>query len=124
MATRKNRSHRRRSHHGRKYRGGNGTQGAPAPSSYSSAATYQEAVNGGMNAQYGRVFNQSGNASQSNAIVGIQGQRAGSRKHRKHGKRGGFWGSVVNQAVVPFALLGMQQSYRRKGSSKNYTRRN
>jgi hypothetical protein len=30
-------------------------------------------------------------------------------------KRGGFFGeAAVNQAVVPFALLGMQQTYRRK----------
>jgi hypothetical protein len=30
--------------------------------------------------------------------------------------RGGFMGSVVNQAVVPLALLGLQQTYRRRGT--------
>jgi hypothetical protein len=98
----------------RKYRGGTGN--APSPSSYSSAASYQEAVNGGTNAQYDRVFSQSsGNASSSNAIVGIQGQKAGARRsNRRRSKRGGFWGSIINQAIVPFSILGMQQSYRRK----------
>jgi hypothetical protein len=115
---RKNRGSRRH-RVSRKHRGGSG---APNPSSYSSATTYQEAVNGGTNSQYNRVFDQSSsNTSQSNAIVGLQGQRAGSR--RRHSKRGGFWGSVINQALVPFALLGMQQSYRRKRSGGKKTRR-
>jgi len=42
----------------------------------------------------------------------------------KRRKRGGFLGeSVVNQAVVPFALLGMQQTYRRKRGGKRHTRK-
>ena len=118
MPRRHRSSHRHR--RSRMHRGGQ--VGAPNPSSYSSATTYQEAVNGGTNSQYNRVFDQSSsNTSQSNAIVGLQGQRAGSR--RRHSKRGGFWGSVINQAVVPFALLGMQQSYRRKRSGGKRTRR-
>jgi hypothetical protein len=108
--------------HSRKHRGGS-TQGAPNPSSYSSAASYQEAVNGSANSQYSRVFDQAGNSSQSNAIVGIQGQRAGKR--RRHSKRGGFLGQVINQAIVPFGILGMQQTYRRKrgGRKSRRTRR-
>jgi hypothetical protein len=35
---------------------------------------------------------------------------AGKTKSR----RGGFLGSLINQAIVPFGILGMQQSYRRK----------
>jgi hypothetical protein len=35
---------------------------------------------------------------------------AGKTKSR----RGGFLGSLINQAIVPFSILGMQQSYRRK----------
>jgi hypothetical protein len=116
-------SYRRKSHrHGRKHRGGN----APNPSSYSSATTYGGVVNGPMDSQFNRVF---GNGGNSNIITGAQGQnsglpatlaqRGGSRK-----KRGGFWGQVINQAVVPFGILGLQQTYGRKRSGGRKTRRN
>jgi hypothetical protein len=115
-------SYRRKSHrHGRKHRGGN----APNPSSYSSATTYGGVVNGSMDSQFNRVF---GNGGNSNIITGAQGQnsgipatlaqRAGSRK-----KRGGFWGEVINQAVVPFGILGLQQTYGRKRSGGRKTHR-
>ena len=29
-------------------------------------------------------------------------------------KKGGLFGSVINQAIVPFGILGLQQSYKRK----------
>ena len=44
---------------------------------------------------------------------------AGKNKTR----RGGFLGSLINQAIVPFAILGMQQSYRRKRHGGKKTRR-
>jgi hypothetical protein len=39
-------------------------------------------------------------------------------------RRGGFLGSLINQAIVPFSILGMQQSYRRKrrGGTRKYRR--
>ena len=43
---------------------------------------------------------------------------------RKRGKKGGFLGPVISQAVVPAVLLGMQQTYRRKGNGYNRTFRN
>jgi hypothetical protein len=91
-----------------------GGAGAPNPSSYSSAASYQMAVNGTGNDQYNRVFSMSGPdaSSQSNAIIGLQGQRAGRRSRRS--KNGGLWGEVINQAVVPLSLLAMQQRYGKK----------
>ena len=65
-----------------------------------------------------------------NVIIGAQGQniqptsmmpnqsqlnlaQQGGRRRRR---RGGFLGlgEVVNQAIVPFALVGMQNTYRRK----------
>lgn len=113
------RSHRRS--HGVK-RGGSGN--------YTSASTYGSYVNGSSDSQYSRVFDQNIDAGrQSNVIVGAQGQwaqqphgptaqnltlvqSAGKRKSKN--RRGGLWGEVVNQAVVPLALLGMQQTYRRK----------
>ena len=93
-----------------------GGAGAPNPSSYSSAASYQMAVNGSANDQYNRVFDVAGpdGSNQSNAIVGLQGQRAGSRRRSRRHKKGGFWGEVINQAVVPLSLLAMQQRYGKK----------
>jgi hypothetical protein len=59
----------------------------------------------------------SGFPGASNAIRTLSGQVAGSRC-KKHGgtrkKKGGFWGQIINQAIVPFSLLGFQQSYGRK----------
>lgn len=96
---------------------------APDPSSYSSAASYGQVVNGTQNSQFNRVFSNSSPDAQypSNVSVGAQGQNLGyapystlqtAGKRRK--KRGGFWGSIINQAIVPFGLLGLQQSYRKK----------
>ena len=98
---------------------------APNPSSYSSASSYGYAVNGTEGSQYNRVFSNNSPDAQypSNESVGIQGQnlgypasatmqKAGSRRK----KRGGFWGQIINQALVPFGLLGLQQSYRKKRS--------
>ena len=112
------RRHSRR--HSRRHR--RGGAGAPDPSSYSSGTTYQMAVNGTGNSQYNRVMDQAGpdGRSQSNAIVGIQGQRAGGRRRSR---RGGFWGEIINQAIVPFSILGMQQTYRRRKSGGRRTRR-
>lgn len=123
------RKHSRKSH---KMRGGQ----------YSSAASYQMYVNGPLGAQYGRVFDQAGAYGQvpGNVIIGAQGQNippasqvpsasqmalvqsAGKRKSRRS-RKGGFLGAMVNQAIVPFSLLGMQQTYRRKRHSGRQTRR-
>lgn len=128
--TSKRHSHRR--HRRKSTRGG---------ASYSSAASYNNYVNGSENDQYTRTLSQSGpygNVS-GNIIIGAQGQnshyagmpnsqqlsliqKAGKRTR---GKRGGVWGSVINQAIVPFGLLGLQQSYKGKGSKmmNRHTRR-
>lgn len=107
--------------------------------SYSSASTYGTYVNGPPDSQYSRVFDQGGNYGQiqGNVIIGAQGQNvipttqlptsaelsliqnAGKRRKAK----GGFFGEVVNQAIVPLAILGMQQTYRRKRGGKKHTRK-
>ena len=107
--------------------------------SYTSAATYGSYVNGTPSSQYNRVFDQAGAYGQipGNVIIGEQGQNiipstrlptsvemsriqtAGKRRH----KRGGFLGEVINQAIVPFSLVGMQQTYRRKKGGKKHTRK-
>jgi len=115
MARKTYRRNRRTRRHSRRHRGG---AGAPNPSSYTSASSYGEAVVGDMNSQYNRVFDisSSDGANQSNTIVGLQGQRAGKkRRGGSRRKRGGLWGEVINQAVVPLTLLGMQQRYGKRG---------
>ena len=120
MAVKRRRSSSRRSR--RSYRGGvgNGMQGAASPSSYSDSQSYMLATVGNENTQYGNVFNQgTSNLSQSNAIVGLQGQRAGGRRRRSN-KRGGSW---VTDAVVPAALLAGSYLYSRRRGNKSHKRR-
>lgn len=121
---RKNRSRKVSRKVKRRQRGG---YPAPDPSSYSSAATYQLAVNGDGNSQYNRVFDINGpdGTNPGNQIVGVQGQNLGypasvSMKGGRRKRKGGNLGTIINQAIVPFGLLGLQQTYRRgkKGGKK------
>jgi hypothetical protein len=114
--SKKHRSHKRRSS-----RGG-----------YTSAASYEQSILGNQNQQYGRVFDIGGpNNSQSNAIMANESsgslgylpyQRAGRKSRRRKSsrrhKRGGFLGNVLNQAIVPFGLVGLNQYYGKKSGSK------
>jgi hypothetical protein len=117
-------------------------KGGNAP--YSSASSYSSYVNGSENSQYDRVFSQAGPYASipGNVSIGAQGQNstllgapnsnslsliqtAGSRRRRSHKtrstkrRRGGFLGQVINQAIVPIGLLGMQQTYRRNKYHNN-----
>ena len=103
----RSRSHSRS--HRRRHRGGSSAN----PSSYSSASGYGMAVNGTADDQFNRVMN---NGSNSNTIIGAQGQKAGGKRRSK---RGGFWGQVINQAIVPFGILGMQQTYNKRKHYNN-----
>ena len=106
------------------------------------AAEFVQGVVGSGNAQFSRVFDQAGAYSQvpGNVIIGAQGQNvepstmvptqaqlnsaSGSQSGGRRRRRGGFLGEVVNQAIVPFALVGMQNTYRRrKGGRSRRTRR-
>ena len=118
--------HRRRSHY---KRGGstNNIAGHPNPSSYSDGASYVKAAVGSTNTQNENVFKNPNNTSPSNGLIGLQGQKiSGGRKYKKHSKKskkGGYWSQVVNQAVVPFTLWGMQSTYRSKRGGKKGTRK-
>lgn len=120
---RKKHSHSRK----HKYKGG-----------YSSASTYQEFVNGtSVDDQINRTFNPNVHDN-GNLIIGAQGQNStlsgtpsanqlsliqSAGRHKK--RRGGNLGAVLSQAAVPFTLLGLQQSYRRrrhKGGKKTRRR--
>jgi hypothetical protein len=38
-------------------------------------------------------------------------------------KRGGFLGSLLNQALVPFSILGLQQTYKKYKHGGKHTRK-
>ena len=99
----------RKRSHGRRKRGG--FTGAANPSTYSDAASFAMKTLGNTNTQYNNVFGM-GAKYHPNAVQGLQGQIAGKRSCKR--RKGGMWGQVINQAVVPFGILGLQQTYGRK----------
>jgi hypothetical protein len=38
-------------------------------------------------------------------------------------RRGGFLGSLIRQAIVPFSILGLQQTFRKKRHGNKSTRK-
>ena len=125
---RHSRRHRSRS---RRMRGGNGN--------YTSGSTYGSYVNGSPDSQFARTFDATGPyaARAGSEYVGAQGQWSQqpntpsaqnlsliqSAGKRRKSRRGGFFGEVINQAIVPFGLLGLQQTYRKKRTGGRRTRR-
>ena len=123
---RHSRRHRSRS---RRMRGG----------SYTSGSSYGTYVNGSPDSQFARTFDATGPyaARAGSEYVGAQGQWSQqpntpsaqnlsliqSAGRRRRSRRGGFFGEVINQAIVPFGLLGLQQTYRKKSHGGRRTRR-
>lgn len=75
-----------------------------------------------------------GKRNRTRAMKKNRNKNKNSRRRRKNNKankknskskKGGYWGEVAKQAIVPLALLGMQQTYRKKPQKtrKNKTRR-
>jgi hypothetical protein len=106
---------------------------------YSSAATYGMEVNGSLNDQFNRTFSMDSPYAGrvGSEYVGAQGQwgtqpgtptaqqlsliqSAGRRRRRT---KGGFLGPVISQAIVPATILGMQQTYGRRGNKTFKNRR-
>jgi len=128
-------AHKRR--HSRGKRGSRKMRGG----SYTSGSTYGSYVNGTGNEQFARTFDIAGpyGARAGSEYVGAQGQNAQqfgspsaqnlsliqSAGKRRKSRRGGFLelGGIINQAIVPFSILGMQQSYRKKSYGGRRTRR-
>ena len=128
-------AHKRR--HSRGKRGSRKMRGG----SYTSGSTYGSYVNGTGNEQFARTFDSTGPyAARAGAeYVGAQGQNSQifgtpsaqnlsliqSAGKRRRSRRGGFLelGGIINQAIVPFSILGMQQSYRKKSYGGRRTRR-
>lgn len=131
MATKKSYSGRRKRRHSRSQRGGN-------TSDYSSGTTYGMLVNGPGPEQFARTFSMDSQYAGrvGSEYVGAQGQWAtqpstptsqqlsliqSAGRKRRRSKRGGFLGPIISQAIVPATILGMQQTYRRKGNGSNKT---
>jgi hypothetical protein len=108
--------------------------------SYTSASTYGSYVNGSPDSQFARTFDQSGPYGNrvGSEYVGAQGQWAqqpatpsagqltlvqSAGKRRRKSRRGGFFGEVINQGIVPLSILGLQQTYRKKSRGGRRTRR-
>jgi hypothetical protein len=130
MAKQRHSRSRRHRSKARSYKGG----------SYTSASSYGTYVNGTPESQFSRTFDATGPYASriGSEYVGAQGQwsqqpagpsaeqlnlvqSAGKRKRKS--RRGGFFGEVINQAIVPFALLGLQQTYKKKTRGGRKTRR-
>ena len=63
--------------------------------------------------------------NQSNVIVQNHPKmmmKAGKRRKCSRGKKGGYFGAVLEQAAVPLALLGAQQYYGKKNTRKHQGR--
>ena len=116
---------------GTPYSSASSSGGAP----YSSASTYGSYINGSGNAQFNRVFDQTGQYAKipGNAMIGAQGQRAGGRRKRSKMRRSNSsrtnssrtrrkrGGNFISDAAVPLAILAMQQAYK-PGSINNMTK--
>jgi len=128
-------AHKRR--HSRGKRGSRRMRGG----SYTSGSTYGSYVNGTGNEQFARTFDIGGQygSRAGSEYVGAQGQNSQqfgspsaqnlsliqSAGKRRKSRRGGFLelGGVINQAIVPFSILGIQQTYRKKSHGGRRTRR-
>ena len=105
-----------------------------SPSTYSDSQSYMLQTVGNGNTQYDNVFMSNKSDGTGNSIVGLQGQSAGGKRRKrsmgkknKKSRKGGYFSEVVNQALVPAALIGMQQSYKKNkkvmGGSRRRKRR-
>ena len=122
----------------RRQRGGSAeTQAAPAPAPYSDGASYVYSNYGDGSTQWNNVFGPQSTSTMGNEIVNLNHPQmvqagvpqGGGRRRRgtRRGRRGGFFGNVVSQAIVPFGLLALQNKYSRslrhkRGGTRKYRR--
>jgi len=108
-----------------KRRGGNSSN-TNSTVNYGGAENWMLKTVGDGKVQYNDTFSQKSPypANYGNALFAINGtgHHTGGRKTRRK-RKGGNLGQVINQAIVPFGLLGLQQSYRRKKGGKKSKRR-
>ena len=125
----------------RNMRGGKGNALSPASAGPATASsTYNNmAQYGGSGSAWEYVQNMFGNGTtqfdnslvvkpgqtyeQQNSNVIQQARQNGGRRSRKgkgRSKKGGMWGQVISQAVVPFGLVGLQNKFGNRMRSKKY----
>lgn len=76
--------------------------------------------------QYNNTFDQNnGLPNSANTLVDLKGNQLGGRhkKSRRQRKRGGYIGNVVNQAIVPLTLLGLQQRFKKRSNNSGKTKK-
>ena len=83
-----------------------------------SATSYVNNKYGDLNQQLKQFDSQSGNSIKPLGGGGKRRKTRRSKSKKRKSQKGGFWGQIINQAIVPFSILGMQQSYKRKSSYK------
>ena len=99
-----------------------------------------QSAHGYVKSEYGTLNTQLQNASSGNQIQNLKhpttsqsmiGQSGGRRRRHKkcssssskRTKKGGFWGSVINNAIVPFGLWGLQHKYaKRHGKTRKHSK--
>jgi hypothetical protein len=75
----------------------------------------------------GQLQNVSGTQPSSNAMSSVLSGKAGpmlsAQKGGSRRKKGGYWSTVINQAIVPFGLWAAQNRFsRRKGHTRKHRR--
>ena len=102
--------------------GGKRRKGRRSKRGGAGAAEYVLGQYGTGDAQWDAVF-KTGNPAFGNQIINQQhpnsvqsmAQKGGKRKSSsRRSKRGGYWGQIINQALVPFGLLGLQNAYAKR----------
>ena len=121
------RKHRRRTRKHR-MRGGKGLVGnsyeTVSNSGGPSAWGYVNNLVGGLDTQYNNSL--IGNTPGTNLVVGSRGTMSGGRHrhgHRHRRRRGGSFGHVISNAVVPLGLLAAQQTYGRRSRKNRKSRK-
>ena len=79
----------------------------------------------GRSATRGRTASRGRSATRGRTASRGRSATSGRTASRGRSRRGGLWGEVINQAIVPLSILGMQQSFRRKkhgGKSRHQKR--
>jgi hypothetical protein len=119
--------HRTRKNKSRKMRGGKGVNMFPnnfesvSGSNGSSGWSYVNNLVGGLDQQYNNTL--VGNGSGNQLVVGTQKvQMTGGRHHRRN-RRGGYFGPVISDAIVPLGLLAAQQTYGKRLKRSRKSRR-
>jgi hypothetical protein len=117
--TKKNRTHR--------MRGGKGVNMFPnnfesvQPNSVSSSGwSYVNNLVGGLDTQYNNTF--LGNGTGNELVIGAQKAPMSGGRRRRH-RRGGYFGPVVADAIVPLGLLAAQQTYGKRFKKSRKSRR-